>query len=59
MQTSPDLHFYNVLSESDRKRKAKEKNEDRESRKWSPSRSAGFEFEINFAKEIVNIEHAF
>lgn len=53
MQTSPDLHFYNVLSESDGKRKAKEKNEDRE------SRSAGFEFEINFAKEIVNIEHAF
>lgn len=48
-----------VTEKEKQNKTAKEKNEDRESRKWSPSRSAGFEFEINFAKEIVNIEHAF
>ena len=47
-----------VTEKEKRNKTTKEENEDRESRKWSPSRS-GVDFEISVAKEGVIIEHAF
>ena len=47
-----------VTEKEKQNKTAKEKNEDRESRKWSTSRS-GVDFEISVAKEGVIIEHAF
>ena len=56
-RVSTFIMCYPKVTEKEVQNKTK-RNEDRESKKWSQSRS-GIEFEISVAKEIVTGEHAF